>query len=277
MPQRIDSHQHFWIFDPVRDSWIDESMQRIQRDFLPQDLSPVLERNNFKGCVAVQADQTEAQTHFLLDLAKQNDFIKGVVGWVDLLDKNVADRLDFFSTEKKLKGFRHVVQGEADDFMLRDDFRRGIAALKAHNYTYDILVFHRQLPAAIDLTNRFPNQAFVLDHIAKPDIKSGQIQSWKENIIELAKAENVLCKISGMVTEANWKTWTPDDLKPYLDVVFENFTSERLMFGSDWPVCLVASEYELVVKTLEDYITQLPIAQQELIWFKNAERFYGLE
>lgn len=277
MPQRIDSHQHFWIFDPVRDSWIDESMQRIQRDFLPQDLSPVLERNNFKGCVAVQADQTEAQTHFLLDLAKQNDFIKGVVGWVDLLDKNVADRLDFFSTEKKLKGFRHVVQGEADDFMLRDDFRRGIAALKAHNYTYDILVFHRQLPAAIDLTKRFPNQAFVLDHIAKPDIKSGEIQSWKENIIELAKAENVLCKISGMVTEANWKTWTPDDLKPYLDVVFENFTSERLMFGSDWPVCLVASEYELVVKTLEDYITQLPIAQQELIWFKNAERFYGLE
>ena len=277
MPQRIDSHQHFWIFDPVRDSWIDESMQRIQRDFLPQDLSPVLERNNFKGCVAVQADQTEAQTHFLLDLAKQNDFIKGVVGWVDLLDKNVADRLDFFSTEKKLKGFRHVVQGEADDFMLRDDFRRGIAALKTHNYTYDILVFHRQLPAAIDLTNRFPHQAFVLDHIAKPDIKSGEIQSWKENIIELAKAENVLCKISGMVTEANWKTWTPDDLKPYLDVVFENFTSERLMFGSDWPVCLVASEYELVVKTLEDYITQLPIAQQELIWFKNAERFYGLE
>ena len=265
MSKRIDSHQHFWIFDPVRDSWIDESMQRIQRDFLPQDLLPVLEQNNFKGCVAVQADQTEEQTHFLLDLAKQNDFIKGVVGWVDLLDKNISERLDFFSTEKKLKGFRHVVQGEADDFMIREDFRRGIAALKAHNYTYDILVFHRQLPAAIDLANRFPNQAFVLDHIAKPDIKSGEIQSWKNNIIELAKAENVLCKISGMVTEANWKTWTPDDLKPYLDVVFENFSPDRLMFGSDWPVCLVASEYDLVVKTLEDYISQLPIAQQELI------------
>ncbi len=277
MPQRIDSHQHFWIFDPVRDSWIDESMQRIQRDFLPQDLSPVLEKNNFKGCVAVQADQTEEQTHFLLDLAKQNDFIKGVVGWVDLLDKNIADRLGFFSTEKKLKGFRHVVQGEADDFMLRDDFRRGIEALKTHNYTYDILVFHRQLPAAIDLANRFSNQAFVLDHIAKPDIKSGEILSWKSNIIELAKAENVMCKISGMVTEANWKTWTPNDLKPYLDVIFENFTPERLMFGSDWPVCLVASEYELVVKTLEDYIAQLPIEQQELIWFRNAERFYGLD
>jgi L-fuconolactonase len=170
-----------------------------------------------------------------------------------------------------------VVQGEADDFMLRADFRRGIAALKAHNYTYDILVFHRQLAAAIDLANRFPNQAFVLDHIAKPDIKSGEIQSWKENIIELAKAENVMCKISGMVTEANWKTWTADDLKPYLDVVFENFTPERLMFGSDWPVCLIASEYDLVVKTLEDYIAQLPIEQQEMIWFKNVERFYGLD
>ncbi|SHF75720.1 L-fuconolactonase [Flavobacterium fluvii] len=277
MSQRIDSHQHFWQFDPVRDSWIDESMQIIQRDFLPEDLLPVLEKNNVKGCVAVQADQTEAQTHFLLDLAKQNDFIKGVVGWVDLLDKNVAGRLDIFSAEKKLKGFRHVVQGEADDFMLRDDFRRGIEALKTHDYTYDILVFHRQLPAAIDLANRFPSQAFVLDHIAKPDIKSGEILSWKNNIVELAKAENVLCKISGMVTEANWKTWTPDDLKPYLDVVFENFSPERLMFGSDWPVCLVASEYELVVKTLEDYIAQLPIEQQELIWFRNAERFYGLD
>ncbi len=277
MSKRIDSHQHFWIFDPVRDSWIDESMQRIQRDFLPEDLFPALNKNQFAGCVAVQADQTEAQTHFLLDLAKQNDFIKGVVGWVDLLDKNISERLEFFSNEKKLKGFRHVVQGEADDFMLRTDFRNGIKALKAFEYTYDILIFHRQLPAAIDLANRFPNQAFVLDHIAKPDIKSGDIQSWKKNITELAKAENVMCKISGMVTEANWKTWTPDDLKPYLDVVFENFTPERLMFGSDWPVCLVASEYDVVVKTLEDYIAKLPIEQQEMIWSGNARKFYKLD
>lgn len=277
MSQRIDSHQHFWIFDPVRDSWIDESMQRIQRNFLPEDLFPVLNKNQFEGCVAVQADQTETQTHFLLNLAKQNDFIKGVVGWVDLLDKNISERLEFFSDEKKLKGFRHVVQGEADDFMLRPDFRNGIEALKAFDYTYDILIFHRQLPAAIDLANRFPNQAFVLDHIAKPDIKSGDIQSWKENIAELAKAENVMCKISGMVTEANWKTWTADDLKPYLDVVFENFTPNRLLFGSDWPVCLVASEYDLVVKTLEDYMAQLPIEQQEMIWSGNAKKFYKLD
>lgn len=277
MSQRIDSHQHFWIFDPVRDSWIDESMQRIQRDFLPEDLFLALNKNQFEGCVAVQADQTEAQTHFLLDLAKQNDFIKGVVGWVDLLDKNISERLEFFSDEKKLKGFRHVVQGEADDFMLRPDFRNGIEALKAFDYTYDILIFHRQLPAAIDLANRFPNQAFVLDHIAKPDIKSGDIQSWKKNIAELAKTENVMCKISGMVTEANWKTWTADDLKPYLDVVFENFTPNRLLFGSDWPVCLVASEYDLLVKTLEDYMAQLPIEQQEMIWSGNAKKFYKLD
>lgn len=277
MSQRIDSHQHFWIFDPVRDSWIDESMQRIQRDFLPEDLFLALNKNQFEGCVAVQADQTEAQTHFLLDLAKQNDFIKGVVGWVDLLDKNISERLEFFSDEKKLKGFRHVVQGEADDFMLRPDFRNGIEALKAFDYTYDILIFHRQLPAAIDLANRFPNQAFVLDHIAKPDIKSGDIQSWKKNIAELAKTENVMCKISGMVTEANWKTWTADDLKPYLDVVFENFTPNRLLFGSDWPVCLGASEYDLLVKTLEDYMAQLPIEQQEMIWSGNAKKFYKLD
>ncbi|MES2573943.1 MAG: amidohydrolase family protein [Bacteroidota bacterium] len=277
MSQRIDSHQHFWKFDPVRDSWIDESMQRIQKDFLPQDLLPVLEKNNFSGCVAVQADQTEAQTQFLLDLARENDFIKGVVGWVDLLNKNVAYRLDLYSHEKKLKGFRHVVQGEPDNFMYRSDFRQGIRALEAFNYTYDILIYPHQLPAAIDLANQFPDQAFVLDHIAKPDIKSGHIQFWKANIIELAKAENVLCKISGMVTEANWKTWTSDDLKPYLDVVFEHFTPNRLLFGSDWPVCLVASEYDIVVKTLEDYIAQLPTDQQEMIWFRNAERFYGLK
>ena len=277
MSQRIDSHQHFWIFDPVRDSWIDESMQRIQRDFLPQDLSPVLEKNKFKGCVAVQADQTEAQTHFLLDLAKQNDFIKGVVGWVDLLDKNISERLDFFSTEKKLKGFRHVVQGEADDFMLRDDFRRGIEALKAHNYTYDILVFHRQLPAAIDLANRFPNQAFVLDHIAKPDIKSGEILSWKSNIIELAKAENVLCKISGMVTEANWKTWTPDDLKPYLDVVFEKFSPDRLLFGSDWPVCELAASYETVFSALNEVLGPVTESEHKEIFGESAKRFYRLK
>ena len=277
MQNRIDAHQHFWKFDPVRDAWIDETMVKIQRDFMPNDLYPVLTENQFEGCVAVQASQTEVETHFLLDLAAKNSFIKGVVGWVDLLDDAILGKLDTFSNREKLKGFRHVVQGEADDFMLRKDFKRGIAALNQFGYTYDILIFHRQLPAAIELVNEFPNQAFVLDHIAKPDIKSAVIQQWKKNIIELSKADNTMCKISGMVTEANWKNWTADDLKPYLDVVFECFGSERLMFGSDWPVCLVAAEYDKVVQTLDSYMAQLSKIEQENIWYRNANSFYKLD
>jgi L-fuconolactonase len=277
MNNRIDSHQHFWKFDPVRDSWIDDSMLKIQKDFLPENLLPLLTENQFSGCVAVEAHQSEEQTNFLLDLASKNDFIKGVVGWVDLLDKNVAERLHHFSVNEKLKGFRHVVQAEADDFMLRNDFRNGIAALKQYNFTYDILIFHRQLPAAIDLVNSFPDQAFVIDHIAKPDIKSGNIASWKKDIIEIAKAENVMCKISGMVTEADWTHWQAADLKPYLDVIFENFSATNLMFGSDWPVCNLAADYSKVVKTLEDYILQLSSQDQNQIWYENAKLFYKLD
>jgi L-fuconolactonase len=277
MNNRIDSHQHFWQFDPVRDSWIDDSMLKIQKDFMPEDLLPLLTENAFSGCVAVQADQSEEQNHFLLNLASKNDFIKGVVGWVDLLDKNITERLHHFSVYEKLKGFRHVVQGEADDFMLRNDFRNGIAALKQYNYTYDILIFHRQLPAAIDLVNSFPDQAFVIDHIAKPDIKSGNIASWKKDIIEIAKAENVMCKISGMVTEADWNHWQAADLKPYFDVIFDNFSTNHLMFGSDWPVCNLAGDYARIVQTLEDYISQLSTQDQQKIWSNNAKSFYKLD
>ncbi|KQB39963.1 amidohydrolase family protein [Flavobacterium aquidurense] len=276
MSNRIDSHQHFWKFDPVRDSWIDESMQKIQKDFLPEDLLPLLQQNQFSGCVAVQASQSEDETNFLLELAPKNDFIKGIVGWVDLRNENITERLEYFSNHKKIKGFRHVVQGEADDFMFREDFRKGISALKQFGYTYDILIFHRQLPAAIDLVKHFQNQPFVIDHIAKPDIKSGDIVSWKKGIEEIAKYENVSCKISGMVTEANWNNWKPDDLKPYLDVIFENFPTHKLMFGSDWPVLNVASNYSEVVKTLEDYISQLSTKNQNKIWSENTSSFYNL-
>lgn len=277
MNKRIDSHQHFWKFDPVRDSWIDETMQKIKKDFLPQDLLPLLTENNFAGCVAVQADQSEEQTNFLLDLSQKNDFIKGVVGWVDLLDKNVAERLEHFSKNEKLKGFRHVVQAEADDFMFRKDFRNGISELKPFDYTYDILIFQNQLPAAIDLVNSFPDQAFILDHIAKPAIKSGDILSWKKNIKEIAQADNMLCKISGMVTEADWHTWSAEDLKPYLDVIFENFSTEKIVFGSDWPVCNLAAAYGKVVKTIENYISELTATEQDQIWFQNAAAFYKLD
>ena len=276
MNNRIDAHQHFWKFDPVRDSWIDETMQKIQRDFLPEDLLPLLQENQFSGCVAVQASQSEDETNFLINLAAKNDFIKGVVGWVDLRGVTIEERLKHFSLNKIIKGFRHVVQGESDDFMLRKDFQNGIAALKQFNFTYDILIFHRQLPAAISLVNQFPDQPFVIDHIAKPDIKSGGILSWKKGIEEIAKNENVWCKISGMVTEADWKNWKTDDLKPYLDVIFENFSSNKLMFGSDWPVLNVASDYAGVVKTLEDYMAQLAIENQNKIWHENAVSFYKL-
>jgi L-fuconolactonase len=276
MNNRIDSHQHFWKFDPMRDSWIDDSMRQIQRDFLPEDLLPLLAENKFQGCMAVQASQSEEETNFLLDLASKNDFIKGVVGWVDLRDENITERLSHFSKYEKLKGFRHVVQGEPDDFMFGKDFRNGISALKQFDFTYDILIFHRQLPAAIDLAKSFPEQAFVIDHIAKPDIKSGDIASWKKGIKEIAKFKNVSCKISGMVTEADWNQWKPSDLKPYLDVIFENFSTDKLMFGSDWPVCNVASNYTEVVKTLEDYITLFSIEDQNKIWYENAKSFYKL-
>jgi len=276
MSKRIDSHQHFWKFDPVRDSWIDETMQNIQRDFLPEDLEPLLKENEFEGCVAVQASQSEEETHFLLDLAAKNDFIKGVVGWIDLRNENIEGRLQFFSDQKILKGFRHVVQGEADDFMYGTEFRNGIQALKKFNYTYDILIFERQLSAAISLVQDFPNQKFVIDHIAKPDIKSASINSWKRDIEEIAKYDNVWCKISGMVTEADWKNWKPEDLKPYLDVIFENFSVDKLMYGSDWPVLNVASDYHEVVKTLEDYIAEFSIDDQNKIWFENAKAFYKL-
>lgn len=276
MNNRIDAHQHFWKFDPVRDNWIDETMKKIQRDFLPEDLLPLLQENQFSGCVAVQASQSEDETNFLVNLAAKNDFIKGVVGWVDLRGVTIEEQLNHFSSYKKIKGFRHVVQGEADDFMLRKDFQNGIAALKQFNYTYDILIFHRQLSAAISLVNQFPDQPFVIDHIAKPDIKSGDIVSWKKGIVEIAKAENVFCKISGMVTEADWNNWKADDLKPYLDVIFENFSADKLMYGSDWPVCNVASDYTQVVKNLEDYISQLSLQNQNKIWHKNALSFYKL-
>jgi L-fuconolactonase len=276
MNNRIDSHQHFWKFDPVRDSWIDGTMQNIQRDFLPEDLLPLLHQNQFSGCVAVQASQSEEETNFLAGLASKNDFIKGIVGWVDLRSDNISERLEYFSSNKKIKGFRHVVQGEADDFMFGKDFRNGISALKKFDFTYDILIFHRQLSAAISLVKDFPNQKFVIDHIAKPDIKSGSIDSWKKGIEEIAKYDNVWCKISGMVTEADWKNWKPQDLKPYLDVIFENFSIDKIMYGSDWPVLNVASDYNEVVKTLEDYISGFSIEDQNKVWFENAKTFYKL-
>lgn len=273
----IDSHQHFWHYNPQRDTWITDEMSVLKKDFLPGDLLPELKANGVDGCIAVQADQSEAETQFLLRLAESHPEIHGVVGWVDLRAPNVAERLSSFSQFPKLSGFRHVVQVEADDrFMLRDDFLGGIAALEAFAFSYDILIYPRQLPAAIELAALFPRQPFVLDHIAKPPIRSGGLQPWAEQIAKLASHPNVYCKLSGMVTEADWHNWKPEHFRPYLDVVFAAFGANRLMFGSDWPVCLLGGTYRDVKNLLVSYTSLLPREHRERIFGLNAIEFYRL-
>ena len=274
---RIDSHQHFWRYDPERDGWITEEMAVLKRDFLPEELIQRMREAGVDRTIAVQADQSEAETHFLLDLAEENSAIAGVVGWVNLLDKNIDERLECFSRHTKLRGFRHIVQAEHDDrFMMREDFLRGVAALARHNFTYDILIYARQLPGAVEFVRRFPAQKFVLDHLAKPSIKAGQIDAWANNIRALARNQNVYCKLSGLVTEANWKNWNAETLRPYLDVAFEAFGTDRLMFGSDWPVCLLAASYSQVKEVIENYTRDFSPSEKENIFGLNAARFYGL-
>ena len=274
---RIDSHQHFWRYDPGRDGWISDEMAALRRDFLPTELIQQMHASGIDRCVAVQVDQSETETQFLLNFADQHPEIAGVVGWINLLDEHVDARLWHFSAFKKLRGFRHIVQAEPDDrFMLREDFLNGISCLARHNFTYDILVYARHLPAAGELVRRFPSQNFVLDHMAKPAIKAKDTGSWARDIRALAASPNVHCKVSGLVTEADWRSWSAADLKPYLDVVFEAFGTDRLMFGSDWPVCLLAASYSQVKNVLEDYTRDLSAGEKEKIFGLNAARFYGL-
>ena len=273
---RIDSHQHFWKFNPARDQWITDEMAVLKRDFLPEDLLPELRANQINGCIAVQADQSETETAFLLELARQNQMIRGVVGWVDLRADNVAERLELLSGERKLRGFRHIVQAEGDDFMLQPSFLRGIGCLADFGFTYDILIYPRQLPAAMELVARFGKQSFVIDHIGKPEIKSKRSMLWTQQMGEIAAHPNVYCKISGLVTEADWRSWQADDFKPYLDGVFEAFGSDRIMFGSDWPVCLLAGSYSEVVQLIADYTQSFSRADKEKIFGLNAARFYGI-
>lgn len=274
---RLDSHQHFWKFDPVRDSWINEEMAIIQHDFLPADLQPVLAANGFDGCITVQSDQTEAENDFQLKNAETHDFIKGVVGWVDLQADNIEERLEYYSQFSKLKGFRHVLQGEKQrDLMLQPKFMNGVSRLAKFNFTYDILIFPDQLPYIPAFAAAFPNQKFVIDHIAKPYIKDGKVDGWKDAIQTVAKFENVHCKISGMVTEADWNNWQPQDFTPYLDVVVEAFGVDRLMYGSDWPVCLVAGGYERSLDILTQYFSLYSPAKQAAIFGENAAAFYNI-
>jgi L-fuconolactonase len=273
----IDAHQHFWHYDPVRDNWITDQMSTLKRDFLPQDLFPQLAANGVDACIAVQADKSEEETMFLLEFAREHSQIAGVVGWVDLSARNLGQRLEYFSQFKKLRGFRHIAQAEPDEwFLVREDFCRGVGLLNSFNFTYDILIYPKQLPAAIKLVERFPEQRFVLDHMAKPEIRNAKIESWAEHIRNLASHNNIYCKLSGMVTEADWKRWSHDQFAPYLDVVFDAFNPDRLMFGSDWPVCLLAAEYRQVKELVADYVRDFRVEQQQKIFGLNASRFYGL-
>jgi L-fuconolactonase len=273
---RIDAHQHFWRYNPVRDGWITDEMAVLKKDFLPQQLLPELARNQIHGCISVQADQSEAETLFLLDLASEHETIHGVVGWVDLCADNVAERLQSFSRYPKLCGFRHIVQSEADDrFMLRPAFLHGIGSLKQFGFTYDILIYPRQLPAAIELVSRYPEQPFVLDHMAKPAIKEKSYFPWAHDLRTLAGNRNVYCKLSGLVTEADWRNWRTEDFKPYLNLALEAFGVERIMFGSDWPVCLLAASYRDVIQTVAGYVRDFSSPDRDRIFGLNAAHFYG--
>jgi L-fuconolactonase len=274
---RIDSHQHFWRYSPQTHGWIEDHMAVLKRDFLPTDLQPLLAARRMDGCVAVQAAQTLEETDWLLELADRHPIIRAVVGWVDLRSAEVASVLARYQNRPRLRGIRHIVQSEPDDrFMLGAEFLRGIAALEPAGLTYDILVYPRQLPAAIELASRFPRQRFVLDHIAKPEMKAGVREPWAAQVRQLAANRNVFCKLSGLVTEADWARWKPEDITPYLDMVIEAFGPERLMVGSDWPVCLLAAEYGRALDLVENHLTRLPTSAREGIMGGNAARFYGL-
>jgi len=274
---KIDAHQHFWHFDPVRDSWITEEMAVIRRNFLPEDLEPILKNNNFSGSVVVQADESEKENTYLLAYAEKYDFIKGVVGWADFCSDTIENQLDYLQQFKKLKGFRSILQGASPpDLMLQPAFMHGISKLQQYNFTYDILIYPEQLKYIPAFVSTFPEQPFVIDHLAKPKIKKQEITSWAREIQEVAQFKNVYLKISGLVTEADWQYWQKEDFKPYLDIAVNAFGPNRIMFGSDWPVCLVAGVYEEVLGVVQAYFNSFSPEEQNLFFGGNAIRFYNL-
>jgi len=274
---RIDAHQHFWNYSPQEYGWIDESMSAIRRDFLPKDLVPELDRANFDGSVAVQTRQTLEETRWLLDLAERSERILGVVGWADLRSPGIRSQLATLATNPKLVGIRHIVQSEPDDrFLLRPEFMAGIAALEEFDLPYDILIYTKHLSVAAEFVERFPRQRFVLDHMAKPPIKAGEIESWADGIRRIASFPNVYCKLSGLVTEADWNAWTPGQIRPYIEVAFAAFGSERLMIGSDWPVCLVAGSYSHVTSLIFDFLDSRSEGERDAVLGGNAQRFWGI-
>ncbi|MGH7575696.1 MAG: amidohydrolase family protein [Longimicrobiales bacterium] len=273
---RIDSHQHFWIYQPETHSWIDDRMHVLRRDFLPAELETHLSQCGVAGCVAVQAAQSLEETRWLLRLADRHEFIRGVVGWVDLVAPDLLDTLEELSSHARFKGVRHIVQSEADGFLENPAFQRGVAALARFGLTYDILIYAHQLPAALEFVARLPGVRFVLDHLAKPDLRRGELEPWATAMGRIAAHPNVCCKLSGLVTEAVWGAWQQRDLLPFLDTALEAFGADRLLFGSDWPVCMLAASYDAVVETIEQYVQRLGPPEQAAILGGNATRVYRL-
>ena len=272
----IDSHHHFWNYDPIEYDWIGDDKAQLRRDFGPSDLRAALDDAAIDGAVSVQARQTVEETRWLLELASHHDWLCGVVGWVPLCEPNLGAVLDEFGAHPKLKAVRHLVQGEPDGYSDRADYNDGIRALKQYDLIYDVMVVERQLPQAVAFVDRHPEQSFVVDHIAKPRIKAGEMEPWATHIRELARRENVVCKISGMATEADFQNWTADDLKPYFEVALEAFGPNRLMYGSDWPVCVAATGYSRWAATVREWTRGFSPSESADFWGGTATRIYRL-
>src|SRR6266567_870383 len=274
-PMHIDAHQHFWIYNPADYNWIDDSMAALRRNFLPENLAPELDSNDFRGSVAVQARQTLEETRWLLELAERSASILGGLGWIDISSPDIRSQLKVLAQNPKMVGVRHIAQSEPDDrFLLQPDFLRGIAVLEEFDLTYDILIYSKHLLVAAEFVQQFPRQRFVLDHLAKPPIKSGTIDSWAHGIRRLAEFPNVFCKLSGLVTEADWQRWHPEQIVPFLDVAFESFGPDRLMIGSDWPVCLVAASYTRTLEVVKTYLLGKNPRDREAVLGGNAQQFW---
>ncbi len=277
MAKTIDAHHHLWRYTPAEYGWIDEDMASLRRDFLPKDLIEAMATADIDGTIAVQARQTLEETRWLLDLADDCEAIRGVVGWAPIAGEEFPGCMEEFDGREKLKGLRHVIQGEKDEhYILREDFNSGIRTMAGSGLVYEILIYERHLADTIYFVDEHPEQVFVLDHVGKPLIASGQLQPWASQMMDLGQRENVWCKVSGMVTEAKWNSWTPETLKPYLDVAVEAFGPARLMAGSDWPVCLVASGYAQWFGVLRDYFAPFSEAERATVFGGTAIEVYGL-
>ena len=274
---KIDSHHHFWKYDPVTYSWMNEKMGVLKKDYQPEDLQAEINSSNIDGVISVQADQSMRETDDLLKHANEHSFIQGVVGWFPLAEPELEGLLERYASNPWLKGVRHVVQDEPDDrFILGDAFNAGIRRLKPHNLVYDILIYERQLGASIEFVDRHPGQVFVLDHVAKPRIGDQVIEPWKTQMFDMAKRENVYCKLSGMATEADWQSWTKEDLWPYMEIALEAFGPARMMLGSDWPVARLAVEYGDWMNLCRESISSLSETERALVEGGVAAQAYDL-